>query len=165
MAQRQVVRLGRAVPRVYSRVGAKGDFAKADRLVAAFAAFAASAIPLTSAAAEATQQVSAKAFDAESEPTGRRWAALAPSTLRRRKPGKKLAGLLPARVLRILGQGRWSFVTEKEYDEYHTTGTQRMPARPDMPVQPGGMLLYGDAIGKAIERKMRDVFRQFGVSR
>lgn len=149
--------------RVYSSVSAKGDFDKADRLVRAFAALAGLALPLTVAAAKAAEEVSAKAFEREEEPTGRRWAALAPSTLRGRPPGKKLAGLLPARVWQILGPGHFQVRSSKDYDEYHTTGTRKMPARPDLPVMPGGMLVYGAAIHKALLRRIVENFREFGV--
>lgn len=137
----------------------RGDFAKLDRLVAAFAALSTAAMPLTAAAARAAEQVSAKSFDREAAPTGRRWAALAPSTLRGRPPGKKLAGLLPARVWQVLGAGRFRVTSPKDYDLYHTTGTRKMPQREDLPVNPGGMLVYGKAIHAELMAELRDVFK------
>lgn len=140
-------------------MGAKGDFAKLDRLVAAFTALSAAAMTLTAAAARAAEQVSAKSFDREASPTGRRWAALAPSTLRGRPPGKKLAGLLPARVWQVIGAGRFRVTSPKDYDLYHATGTRKMPQREDLPVNPGGMMVYGEAIHSELMAELRHVFK------
>ncbi len=139
-------------------MGVKGDFAKLERLAAAFTALSNAAMPLTAAAARAAEQVSARSFDREAAPTGRRWAALAPSTLRNRPPGKKLAGLLPARVWQVIGAGRFRVTSPKDYDLYHTTGTSRMPQREDLPVNPGGMLVYGRAIHAELVSELRKIF-------
>lgn len=130
-----------------------GDFDKLRSLRAAFAAMSRDATSVTQFALEETRRTSEQAFDREADPTGRPWADLAESTKKKRRPGKKLAGLRPARIWRILGRGRWEVRDDrKPYDGFHTTGTSRMPARPDMPVMPGGMLVYGAAVGRAVLR-------------
>lgn len=133
-----------------------GNFEQLRSLRDAFAAMGRDSESLTQSCLEETRKVSEQAFDREADPTGRPWAELAPSTLRRRRPGKKLAGLRAARVWRVIGRGQWEVRDDlKPYDGYHTTGTYKMPARPDLPVMPGGMLVYGEAVGRAVERWMR----------
>lgn len=143
---------------------ATGDFAKLDALSAAFAHMSRDGMGATRAAMQATRLVSEHAFDQEREPTGRPWAPLAPATLRRRRPGPKLRGLLSARRWQLLAAGRWRvFDKEKPYDIFHTMGTRRMPQRADLPVNPGGMLVYGGAVHEAIGDWIRDNFKRAGL--
>ncbi len=108
-------------------------------------------IGATRVAMQATERVSRRSFEQEAEPTGAPWAPLQPSTLRRRKPGKKLAGLLATRRWHLLGRGRWRVTNlRKPYDLFHTTGTYKMHARQDLPVQRGGMLVYGAEVHRAL---------------
>lgn len=130
-----------------------GDFDKLRSLRVAFVGMSRDATSVTQFALDETRKTSEKAFDQEADPTGRPWAELKPSTLKRRPPGKKLAGLRPARIWRILGRGRWEVRDDrKPHDGFHTTGTRNMEARPDLPVMPGGMLVYGEAVGRAVLR-------------
>jgi hypothetical protein len=47
--------------------------------------------------------------------------------------------------------------TGKPYDGYHTMGTRKMPARPDLPVMPGGMAVYGRVMQEAIAERIQKV--------
>ena len=84
--------------------------------------------------------------------------------MRRRRPGPKLQRIYKSRRWQLIGRGRWRVSNpRKPHDGYHTAGTWKMKARPDLPVMPGGMLVYGSAVGEALGEWIRDTFASVGV--
>ena len=87
-------------------------------------------------------------FVAETDPTGKKWAPLRPSTLRYKKTRTILreTGAMAASIgFRVAGNA--VFVKPSvDYAIYHQTGTARMAARPFMGFEPGD----GDAIARII---------------
>ena len=91
-------------------------------------------------------------FVTETDPEGRKWAPLRPSTLRRKKPGlpiltdkgnlrASLAALPPSKTRVIVKPG-------VDYGIFHQTGTVKMVARPFLGFEKGDP----DAIAKIINR-------------
>lgn len=63
-----------------------------------------------------------------------------------------------------MSRGRWRvFNDRKPHDVFHTTGTRNMPARPDLPVMPGGMLAYQRVIHEALAEHIGDTFKAVGL--
>lgn len=142
----------------------KGDFAQLNNLRIGFVRLALDGMGATRAAMQATRDLSEHQSEQEAAPTGQAWAELAPSTIRRRRPGPKLRRIYKSRRWQLLGRGRWRVTNpRKPHDIFHTLSTKKMPARPDLPVMPGGMLAYGSVIGEALGEWIRDTFTGAGV--
>lgn len=87
---------------------------------------------------------------------GRRWAPLALSTLRHRRRGPILLRIHRSRRWRLLAAGRFSVEnTRKPHDIFHTTGTRKMPQRPDLPVSPAAHRLYGEVMQQGMDERIR----------
>lgn len=143
---------------------AQGDFAQLNNLRIGFVRLALDGMGATRAAMQATRDLSEHQSEQEASPTGQAWAELAPSTVRRRRPGPKLQRIYKSRRWQLLGRGRWRVMNpQKPHDGYHTSGTKKMKARPDLPVMSGGMLIYGGAVGEALGEWIRDTFASAGV--
>lgn len=136
-----------------------GDFDRSLSLQAMFAGISRDGIGATRAAMAETQKLTAECFEHESDPRGQMWAPLAPSTLKRRKPGPILGGILPDLTWRLTGLGRWLLRSNrKPYAVYHL-GPDKRTGRPDrafQPVHPGGMLAWGVRVHGALGRWLDD---------
>lgn len=146
---------------------ASGDFQKSRDLQAFFAGVSRDGIGATRAAMRATEEATADCFANEADPLGNKWAALAPSTLKRREPGVPiLRGLQPDLIWQLLGVGRWRLHSRlKDYAVYHLGKDYRTgrPARPFQPVQPGAILAFGARIHDGLTRWLDDHRRRVGL--
>ena len=141
-----------------------GEFQKLRALQAGFTRLSRDGIGATRAAMAATKDVSEFLSEQERDPTGKSWAPLKASTLRKRRPGPKLQRIYRTRRWQLLSRGRWRVTnSRKPHDLYHALGTQKMAARPDLPVMQGGMLAYGGAVHEALGGWIRDAFAGVGL--
>ena len=143
---------------------ATGDFAKLNNLRISLVRLGRDAGGATRVAMAATKDVSEHYSEQESEPTGKPWSPLKPATVRGRKPGPKLQRIYKSRRWQLLSRGRWRVTdARKPHDIFHTTGTRKMERRADLPVMPGGMLVYGQAVSEALGDWIRDTFAGAGL--
>lgn len=92
------------------------------------------------------------------DPVGRSWAPLALSTLRHRRRGPILLRIHRSRRWRVISAGRFLVEnTRKPHDGFHTSGTRKMPARPDLPVMAGGERPYLQVMSEAIGERSAKV--------
>lgn len=101
-------------------------------------------------------------FQTESDPWGAAWAALSPVTLRirakRGRSGKILQvtrNLANSKFWRLSGQ-RLIIGIGATYGMFHQLGTSRMPARPMMPIRPGGRIDFPQRLLTEIRETIRD---------
>lgn len=117
---------------------------------------------LTRAAMHGARLLSDHLSEQQRDPVGRPWAPLALSTLRHRRRGPILLRIHRSRRWRVLAAGR--FLAEnsrKPHDRFHYTGTSRMPARPDLPIQ-GGERAYQQVMAEAIGERIAKVVHVVG---
>ena len=134
-----------------------GDFAALEAFSAGLGRLARDGDGLTRAALNGARLLSNHLSDQQRDPIGRSWAPLALATLRHRRRGPILLRIHRARRWRVISAGRFLVEnTRKPHDGYHTSGTRKMPARPDLPVMPGGerpyLQIMAEAIGERIEK-------------
>jgi phage virion morphogenesis protein len=143
-------------------VGVTGDFSKL-RMVAANVGRLAKVPSRVSArvAAAITSEVQ-KQFVSESDPYGKPWAALAPSTIRRKRGMGKIlfrtGSLWATGQARPMGGAGVRVGPFREYGTFHQTGTSRMPSRPIFPY--GGLpRAWLAAIKLATEQAMSEAVK------
>lgn len=138
-----------------------GDFAALSDLGKGLGRLARDGVGLTRAAMAGAKLLSDALSERQRDPVGRAWAPLALSTLRhRRRRGPILLRIHRARRWRLVGPGRFRVEnTRKPHDGYHTSGTRKMPARPDLPVMPGGDVPYAAVMYEAIGERIAKVLR------
>ena len=141
-------------------VSVTGDFQGLRELSKGLARLSNDGQGLTLAAMRGARLLSDYFSEQQRDPLGRPWAPLALSTLRHRRRGPILLRIHKSRRWRVRSPGR--FIVEnlrKPHDGFHTSGTRKMPARPDLPVMPGGERPYLQVMSEAIGERIAGVLR------
>lgn len=137
-----------------------GDFEALDGFSKGLGRLASDGQGLTRAAMAGARLLSDHLSEQQRDPVGRSWAPLALSTLRHRRRGPILLRIHRSRRWRVISAGRFLVEnTRKPHDGFHTSGTRKMPARPDLPVMPGGERPYLQVMGEAIGERIAGVLR------
>lgn len=119
--------------------------------------------PVLAIVAEDIKTLTDDSFQESRSPDGKRWKPLAPATIRQRRQGSSKplidTGTLRASISARAGKRTVRFGTNVPYAPVHQFGGEHIPARPFLPVTPGGELMDTgpagaefDAIREAIVR-------------
>ena len=135
-----------------SQVTSKRDFR---RIQQGLGRLASDGQGLTRAAIAGARLLGSPERAAARDPVGAPWAPLALSALRHRRRGPILLRI--HRVPALARAFARRFIVEnlrKALRRFHTSGTRKMPARPDLPVMPGGERPYLQVMGEAIGERI-----------